>query len=473
MFSCIRLLNAKRRRLFGMAVGMVVFAISMLPAVCSGNQKYDFSEEDYERVTASRQLISAAATSAAKKRIAVEIELAERRLNTFRNMAVMPDSRTNDIGGTRLVSNMKQREDGERGIKKTEEQIAMLKRELLIAGARAEEFDKARARGFIPIRNGAGQERKISPVGIKNGQLLFITDDLGFYAFPLDDIQYGTLAEAVRFLNKYMVEGSYVLEDSLKVPETLFSEKIASLDININRRRQMENAPFIALRPPTDVDAGQKAADVEAMRSMAGDLQKMESRDGSTGWWARLEEEAERTNSPELCRLLADGYLKDGHNFEKARKWAERAARQNYSPAYVTLGNSYNEDYLLQCGFKSDEIGATSYDIAREWYEKGVEKREPGAYWELGKMYLFGRGVPVNDRRGAEYIRNAAYSTDKIFGQQACFMMALMHYYGKGTEKNHAQAIDWLKASMSLNPDTGTGKKAKEFLRTNSFEVAQ
>lgn len=80
---------------------------------------------------------------------------------------------------------------------------------------------------------------------------------------------------------------------------------------------------------------------------------------------------------------------------EKGQKWMLQAARQNYSPAQLWLGNMYHFGY----GVTKD----TRQSV--KWYLKAARNGQPVAQSNLGVLYMTGDGVPQDVQQAVAWFR--------------------------------------------------------------------
>jgi TPR repeat protein len=463
----------------GIVAGMLLFCFYSEVALHAQTEtQRGYTYEEYAEAIVIRRLNSRKDASVDKIKLQVELERIQSELAEAKIRMKTPDATVSVLGGgTRTISNETTRQSATEDVKRLEARIATVMKLMLIADTRIAEFDKARVRGFIPIRNGANQQIEVSPVGFKNGELKFIKyesgrDDLISFTFSIDEIQYGSLVDAVRFLVRYAGDIRHSLEEVLKVNEKTFFERISVLDFDINHPRK-ETPEFIARGGSAPVDEKLRIAQNSELRSYNTDLRKSEANEWDNPIWEQLESDANKTNQPNLDWALSQRYLLSGkgRNLQKARRYAERAVQQGNAHSFLTLGNCYNENYLTQVGFRPNEITGANYETARTWYLKAVENGSAGALWELGLMHFWGLGIPANTTQGVEYFRETALRTDKIYAPKACFMLGVLYYQGNGIGKDHEKSVYWLKTAANMNPDSEAASKAKSFLGKNTFDI--
>jgi TPR repeat protein len=102
----------------------------------------------------------------------------------------------------------------------------------------------------------------------------------------------------------------------------------------------------------------------------------------------------------------------------------------------------------------------------------------PELYCEVAKSYYFGKGVPMNRRKAAEYFQKAA----NLGSKQAHVRLGVMYYFGKGLPRNFFAAFKWFSKAALLGSTTaklmlakmheagkGTRRSIKEAIRLYFF----
>lgn len=145
------------------------------------------------------------------------------------------------------------------------------------------------------------------------------------------------------------------------------------------------------------------------------------------------------------CQNLLGIWYKNGIGTEKdnrlAFKWFNKAAEQDYTPAYGNLGDLYHKGL----GVEIDNQKAVQY------YKYGADRNHPACQYRLGKCYLKGIGVDVN--------QNLAFSLFMESSSQgylpAMFMLYKCYLNAWGTKKDEKTAIKYLKkASKEKNAES-------------------
>lgn len=99
-------------------------------------------------------------------------------------------------------------------------------------------------------------------------------------------------------------------------------------------------------------------------------------------------------------------------DLSKAMEFFSKAAKQNYAPAQVRLG---------------EILDTSEYDQeAVEWYRKAAEQGNPAGEYDLGHMYVSGEGVEENAEKALYWFRRAAEKNYLLA------VKSLAHAYRKG-----------------------------------------
>ncbi len=115
------------------------------------------------------------------------------------------------------------------------------------------------------------------------------------------------------------------------------------------------------------------------------------------------------------------------------------AANQGYAPAEYELGRIY----LYGRGIPAD------YAKALVWEQKAADQGDSRAQRDLAFMYERGLGVPADPARAAEWNRKAAAQGNA----EAQLQLARAHDQGSGVDKNPAEARRWYgKAAGAEQP---------------------
>jgi len=101
-----------------------------------------------------------------------------------------------------------------------------------------------------------------------------------------------------------------------------------------------------------------------------------------------------------LAVILLEGVYTE-HNAVEAAQWARKAAEQGHAKAQLL----YGKNFLLEgVGVARDE------QAAAKWCLKSAEQGNPHAQATIGELYLKGRGVPIDEKIGREWINRAIES---------------------------------------------------------------
>jgi len=87
-----------------------------------------------------------------------------------------------------------------------------------------------------------------------------------------------------------------------------------------------------------------------------------------------------------------------------------------------------------------------SYSQVR-FLEEEANKGSPVAQNKLGRMYLFGKGVPKDPQEAAKWFRKSA---DRGFARSA-YDLGLLYNQGLGVPKDGLQAVEWFRKAANQN----------------------
>ena len=107
-------------------------------------------------------------------------------------------------------------------------------------------------------------------------------------------------------------------------------------------------------------------------------------------------------------------------------------------------------------GFAEGEraFGQGDYSTARRELEPAAAQGDPAARSLLGSMYLEGRGVLKDERRGVELIRGAAEAGDA----HAQFLFGTLHAAGRGVQQSDEEAARWFERAAIQGHPTAQGR---------------
>lgn len=113
----------------------------------------------------------------------------------------------------------------------------------------------------------------------------------------------------------------------------------------------------------------------------------------------------------------------------QSKKEADKTANQEDGKAEYNLG----EKYYYGKGVPKD------YTKAAEWYRKAAEQGNAPAQNNLGDMYFYGKNIPQDYAKAVHWYTQAA-KRGYIPAQN---YLGLMYYYGKGVPQDYKKAIYW------------------------------
>ncbi|MCL2102850.1 MAG: sel1 repeat family protein [Syntrophorhabdaceae bacterium] len=86
-------------------------------------------------------------------------------------------------------------------------------------------------------------------------------------------------------------------------------------------------------------------------------------------------------------------------------------------------------------------FAAVVYAQDFEAIKRAAEKGDAKAQFNLGNMYLEGRGVALNDAEAAKWFRSAAEQGVS----EAQHNLGAMYFEGRGVTKNETEAVKWFR----------------------------
>ena len=147
----------------------------------------------------------------------------------------------------------------------------------------------------------------------------------------------------------------------------------------------------------------------------------------------KLAEKGDWAAQDELADLYLGGYGVR-RDLKKAMKWAEKSAAQGYWRAMTALGNMYRTSGLPK--------------EAAEWYEKSGKAGDDWGWYNLGDMYLDGRGMEKDEEKAFSCYEKALALEGPAWDSAACSLGAI--YYGRGDYK---KANTWYRKAAKENND--------------------
>jgi outer membrane biosynthesis protein TonB len=151
--------------------------------------------------------------------------------------------------------------------------------------------------------------------------------------------------------------------------------------------------------------------------------------------------------APEVAYKAGNNYLKK-KNYKEALKSFQTAADQGYAPAQCKLG----EMYLFGEGVPKEEKRAAGY------LEKAANQRYMNAEYWLGVCYGAGAGVPRNDSKAYAYLMKAARKGHS--GAQ--YLIGTMHESGRVVKADWPIAVEWYRMAAKQG-----NKDAQDKLKMN------
>ena len=135
------------------------------------------------------------------------------------------------------------------------------------------------------------------------------------------------------------------------------------------------------------------------------------------------------------CSLLGFSYYTGRYgvlqNSQKGIEWYQKCAdeEKNYF-CHKELGRIY---YRME-----------DYERAFSYYKRAAVGNDTTAQFWLGKLYMQGKGVPIDYRKGIMWLKKAAHSRKNPSKEARCALSEIS-YFGIGMERNIKDTKYWLK----------------------------
>ena len=148
-----------------------------------------------------------------------------------------------------------------------------------------------------------------------------------------------------------------------------------------------------------------------------------------------------------MSYLLGKGVPRD---FAKAFEWVQKAAMQGNAPAQTTLGWAYMSS---EFGLRSD------FQLAMEWNLKAAKQGYGRGTENVGLLYEYGWGVPMNKLEAAHWYK-AAIDQGADSGQ-AQFHLGELYEKGLGIQKNPSEALNLYRIVIEKYGNSEYAARAK------------
>jgi TPR repeat protein len=159
-------------------------------------------------------------------------------------------------------------------------------------------------------------------------------------------------------------------------------------------------------------------------------------------WWRK----AAALGYPDAMRKIGEAYLNGTgvvQNREEASLWLNRAHK-----SYLALGNDAPPRFHSNLGrMYRKGIGVVKDPTkAFHWYRKAAERGYATAQYQLGLIYLLGRGTARNAEEAKKWFLKASDWYHKVGNQGgawAAFRAGDMHRLGRGLARDREEAKKW------------------------------
>lgn len=156
-------------------------------------------------------------------------------------------------------------------------------------------------------------------------------------------------------------------------------------------------------------------------------------------WYQQAGEQRDEITFYNLGKMYEKAKSQKRENYQLAFQYYQMAADLKYKKAEFKLGEIYERGLVTEKDFKK----------AREWYEKAcsndcenkVTKKSIQASFNLAQLYERGDGGTKDDLIAFQYYEKAADKGHMC----ACYKLASMYRYGKGTNRDSKKAEEYDK----------------------------
>lgn len=153
-------------------------------------------------------------------------------------------------------------------------------------------------------------------------------------------------------------------------------------------------------------------------------------------------EKAAQQNHAEALYLIAQQYIIGDYGFPlneaKALEYARKAASLNNIPAIYMIAVAYAEGMF---GLSQDDW-QTMY-----WLEKAALLGDAYCQAQLGRMYLFGIGGPIDEKTGLQWLQKSAEQKEI---EAQCMLIS---YYAMQNDKESVNKLISIGLDFLTNPD--------------------
>lgn len=109
------------------------------------------------------------------------------------------------------------------------------------------------------------------------------------------------------------------------------------------------------------------------------------------------------------------------------------------------------------------------YPAAFEWFQKAAKQGSLAAHYELGKAYLYGRGIPQHFKLAAEHLLQAAQAGHV----EAQYQLAQLYRNGQGVTQDLVHAYMWLNVAASSGHPWAANERDQLKVAMSAEEILQ
>lgn len=281
--------------------------------------------------------------------------------------------------------------------------------------------------------------------------------------------QAGQSAVSQFILGTYVAEGKGIEKNEEKGIEQLqqaANNKFSYADFNMAVLKQKSGQDFLPYLTHA-YELGNSHAGIVLADYYLADNTDVEKMKQARTIYEGLAEKGDRNAELKLAYMNEKG-LGDTPNMVNAQRWYMAAAEQGNSTAQYLLGQFYQvgqngePDYaqakqwyqkaavslpeaFVALGFVEETVD-DNYVQALKAYEQAAGKGNPMGMYNLGLMYLYGKGTPVNYQKATELFTEAA--NNQI--PEAMSQLGGICLNSLGQPRDEQQALSWYKKAAEL-----------------------
>lgn len=163
-------------------------------------------------------------------------------------------------------------------------------------------------------------------------------------------------------------------------------------------------------------------------------------------WYQKAAAKGHRTAmySLGMCYYKAVGIPES--QLDLALEWFEKSARLGVTAAISYVGRIYLQLMVSANHHHQPTLAQQHFVKAVHWLKKGTENNDTYSQRELGKIYLTGKGLPMDHKLAFDLLEKATAKNDP----EATTFLGDCYHKGHGVEKNMEIAVEHYLRAASL-----------------------